>query len=70
MLGGCYGKLSARVFIWLVVESISISYVLYFTWYDSTNYGLSLKAVFSIVLFSHKFHFLRSFSQPFIGIHP
>ena len=70
MLGGCYCRLPARMFIWLVVESISIWYVLYFTWYDSTKYGLSLKDVFSIILFSHKFHFLRSFSQPFLDIQP
>ena len=70
MLGGCYCRLPARMFIWLVVESISIWYVLYFTWYDSTKYGHSLKAVFSIILFSHKFHFFRSFSQPFLDIQP
>ena len=55
MLGGCYCRLPARMFIWLVVESISIWYVLYFPWYDSTKYGLSLKVVFAIILFSHKF---------------
>ena len=70
MLGGCYCRLPAKMFIWLVVESISIWYVLYFTWYDSTKYGHSLKVVFSIILFSHKFHFLRSFSQPFLDIQP
>ena len=70
MLGGCYCRLPARMFIWLVVESISIWYVLYFTWYASTKYGLSLKAVFSIILFSHKFYFQRSFSHPFLDIQP
>ena len=71
MLGGCYCRLPARMFIWLVVESISIWYVLYFTWYASKKYGLSLKAVFSITLFSHKFYFQRSFSQqPFLDIQP
>ena len=69
ILGGCYCRLSARMFIWLVVESISICYILYVTWYDSTKYRLSLKAVFSIILFSHKFYFLRSFSQAFLDIY-
>ena len=67
---GCYCRLPARMLIWLVVESISVCYVLYFTWYDSTKYALSLKAVFSFILFSHKFYFLRSFSQAFLDIQP
>ena len=70
MLGGCYCRSPARMFIWLVGETMSVCYVLYFTWYDSTKYGLSLKAVFSIILFSHKFYFLRNFSQAFLDIQP
>ena len=70
MLVGCYCRLPDRMFIWLVIESVSIWYVLYFTWYESTKYGLSLKAVFSIILFSHKFYFLRNFSQAFLNLQP
>ena len=57
------------MFNWLVVESVSICYVLYFTWYDSTNYCLSLKAVFSVILFSHTFYSLRNFSPAFLDIY-
>ena len=69
MLVGCYCKLHDIMFNWLVVESVSICYVLYFTWYDSTKYCLSLKAVFSVILFSHTFYSLRNFSPAFLDIY-
>ena len=57
MLGGCYCRLPARMFIWLVVESISIWCVLYFTWYASTFFeGRFLHYIFfTQILFSAEF---------------